>query len=314
MGAVRLMDCMPPRESSPDLVRVVEGIRGHVGMEMKLVVRFDYGITIPWVQRKGGLTTMIAGPDALVLRSDVKTHGKGLSTVAEFTIAEAERKSFLLSWYPSHEKPTDPIDPLRALSETESYWIDWVSHCTYKGEWRDLIVRSLITLKALTYAPTGGIVAAPTTSLPEELGGVRNWDYRFCWLRDATFTLYSLMQSGFTEEASAWISWLLRAIAGDPAQLQIMYGLAGERRLTEFELEHLSGYETSVPVRIGNAASEQFQLDVYGEILDGLLSEAYDAKKRRQVGNLPQALTSDSLTLPEIFHNRTAPAITEAKQ
>jgi len=269
-GAVRLIDCMPPRESCPDVVRVVEGIRGQVAMEMKLVVRFDYGLTIPWVQRKEGLSTMIAGPDALVLRSDVKTRGKGLSTVAEFTIAGGERKSFVLSWYPSHEKPPEAIDPGRALSETESYWIDWVAHCNYEGDWRDLIVRSLITLKALTYAPTGGIVAAPTTSLPEELGGVRNWDYRFCWLRDATFTLYSLMQSGFTEEASAWIEWLLRAIAGDPAQMQIMYGLAGERRLTEFELEHLPGYENSAPVRIGNAASEQFQLDVYGEVLDAM--------------------------------------------
>jgi GH15 family glucan-1,4-alpha-glucosidase len=269
-GAVRLIDCMPPQGSCPDVLRIVEGIRGEVRMEMKLVVRFDYGITVPWVQTKGGLSTMIAGPDALILRSNVKTRGHGLSTVAEFTIAAGERKFFALSWYPSHEKPPEPIDPEEALSETKAYWTDWVSHCTYKGEWRDLIVRSLITLKALTYAPTGGIVAAPTTSLPEELGGVRNWDYRFCWLRDATFTLYSLMQSGFTEEASAWIEWLLRAIAGDPGQLQIMYGLAGERRLTEFELPHLAGYEKSVPVRIGNAASEQFQLDVYGEILDAM--------------------------------------------
>jgi GH15 family glucan-1,4-alpha-glucosidase len=269
-GAVRLIDCMPPRGSCPDVLRIVEGIRGEVPMEMKLVVRFDYGITVPWVQTKGGLSTMIAGPDALLLRSNIKTRGHGLSTVAEFKIAAGERKFFVLSWYPSHEKPPEAIDPEEALSETEAYWTDWVSHCTYKGEWRDLIVRSLITLKALTYAPTGGIVAAPTTSLPEELGGVRNWDYRFCWLRDATFTLYSLMQSGFTEEASAWIEWLLRAIAGDPRQLQIMYGLAGERRLTEFELPYLAGYEKSVPVRIGNAASEQFQLDVYGEILDAM--------------------------------------------
>jgi GH15 family glucan-1,4-alpha-glucosidase len=213
---------------------------------------------------------MIAGPDALVFRSDVKTRGKGLSTVAEFTIAEGDRKSFALSWCPSHEKPPKAIDPGRAVSKTERYWIDWVSHCTYKGEWRDILVRSLITLKALTYAPTGGIVAAATTSLPEQLGGVRNWDYRFCWLRDATFTLYSLMQSGFTEEASRWIEWLLRAIAGEPAQMQIMYGLAGERRLTEFELDHLPGYENSRPVRIGNAASEQLQLDVYGEVLDAM--------------------------------------------
>jgi GH15 family glucan-1,4-alpha-glucosidase len=269
-GSVRLIDCMPPRASCPNVVRVVEGMRGRVAMEMKLVVRFDYGMTIPWVQRDGGQSIMIAGPDALLLRSDVNTRGQGLSTVAEFTITEGERKSFVLSWYPSYEKPPKAIDPERAVNETQSYWIDWVSHCTCRGEWRDLMVRSLITLKTLTYAPTGGIVAAATTSLPEELGGVRNWDYRFCWLRDATFTLYSLMQSGFTKEASAWIEWLLRAIAGDPAQMQIMYGLRGERRLTEFALDHLPGYEKSRPVRIGNAASEQFQLDVYGEVLDAM--------------------------------------------
>jgi GH15 family glucan-1,4-alpha-glucosidase len=269
-GTVRLIDCMPPRGSYPYLVRVVEGVRGQVAMEMNLVVRFDYGITIPWVRREGSQWTMIAGPNALVLRSDVKTKGRGLSTVADFTITAGERKSFVLSWYPSHEKPPELNEAEGKAAETEKYWADWVSGCSYQGEWRDLVVRSLITLKALTYAPTGGIVAAATTSLPEELGGVRNWDYRFCWLRDATFTLYSLMQSGFTEEASEWREWLLRAIAGDPAQLQIMYGLAGERRLTEFQMGHLSGYENSRPVRIGNAASEQFQLDVYGEVLDAM--------------------------------------------
>ena len=266
-GAVRLIDFMPPRVSYPNMVRIIEGIWGQVEMEMKLVVRFDYGNTIPWAQRVGSDSIMIAGPDALMLRSDLETRGKNLSTVAEFSTAAGERNYFALSWYPSHEKPPGLIDPERALKETQDYWLDWVSHSTCEGEWRDIMVRSLITLKALTYAPTGGVVAAATTSLPEQIGGVRNWDYRFCWLRDATFTLYSLMQSGFTEEASQWIEWLLRAIAGDPADLQIMYGLAGERRLPEFELKHLSGYENSRPVRIGNAASEQFQLDVYGETL-----------------------------------------------
>jgi GH15 family glucan-1,4-alpha-glucosidase len=206
-----------------------------------------------------------------VLRSDVPTFGEDLSTAARFSVGEGERKSFVLTWYPSHEEePPKSIDSMIALQQTEDHWRQWSARCTYKGEYRSAVVRSLLTLKGLTYAPTGGIVAALTTSLPEKLGGVRNWDYRFCWLRDATFTLYSFMMAGYTEEAAAWSHWLLRAVAGDPAQLQIMYGAAGERRLTEVQLAHLSGYENSAPVRIGNAASEQLQLDVYGEVMDAM--------------------------------------------
>jgi len=269
-GTVRLIDFMPPRESCPHLVRIVEGVRRQVAMAMKLVVRFDYGVTVPWVRTAGRESTMIAGPHGLVLRTDVKTRGEDLSTVAEFPVGEGERRFFVLSWYRSHEAIPAPIDPTAAERDTENYWLDWASHCACDGEWRDLVVRSLITLKALTYAPTGGITAAATTSIPEQIGGVRNWDYRFCWLRDATFTLYALMRSGFTDSASAWVDWLLRAVAGDPGQMQILYGLAGERQLTELELKHLPGYENSAPVRIGNAASEQLQLDVYGEVLDAL--------------------------------------------
>jgi GH15 family glucan-1,4-alpha-glucosidase len=269
-GVVKLIDYMPPRAKYRDVVRIVEGIRGRVEMESKLIIRFDYGLTIPWVQQSDEGLTAMAGPNALVLRADVPTFGEDLSTVARFSIGEGERKSFILTWYPSHESPPDPINSWYSLMDTEKYWRKWASRCTYQGEWRDAVVRSLLTLKALTYAPTGGIVAALTTSLPEKLGGVRNWDYRCCWLRDATFTLYALMQSGYTEEAAAWSHWLLRAVAGDPAQLQILYGAMGERRLTEVVLPHLTGYENSAPVRIGNAASEQFQLDVYGEVMDAI--------------------------------------------
>ena len=270
-GTVRLIDFMPPDGKYRDVVRIVEGVQGRVDMELKLVIRFDYGLTIPWVKRSEEGLTAIAGPNALVLRSDVPTFGEDLSTIARFSVGEGERKSFVLTWYPSHEEqPPKPIDSQISLQKTEDHWRKWSARCTYKGEYRQAVVRSLLTLKGLTYAPTGGIVAALTTSLPEKLGGVRNWDYRFCWLRDATFTLYSFMQAGYTEEAAAWSHWLLRAVAGDPAQLQIMYGAAGERRLTEVQLPHLSGYENSVPVRIGNAASEQLQLDVYGEVMDAM--------------------------------------------
>jgi GH15 family glucan-1,4-alpha-glucosidase len=269
-GAVRVIDCMPPSDSAHDVVRVVEGIRGQVRMAMKLVIRFDYGITVPWVRRGDGGLTAIAGPNALVLRADVETSGEGLSTTADFTVAAGERVRFVLSWHLSHEERPPPIDAGEAVGRTEKYWREWCSQCTYKGEWREAVMRSLITLKALTYLPTGGIVAAATTSLPEQLGGVRNWDYRYCWLRDATFTLYSLMEAGYRDEATAWSEWLLRAVAGNPDQLQMLYGVAGERRLPELELPHLDGYERSRPVRIGNAASEQFQLDVYGEIMDAL--------------------------------------------
>ncbi len=269
-GLVRLTDCMPVDGDSRDVVRIVEGVRGEVEMHMRLVVRMDYGRTIPWVRHSDKGITAVAGPDAVSLRSDVPTRGEGLSTVATFTVRPGEKKAFVLTWFASHLRPPGPIDAHDALARTERYWRGWTSRCTYRGEWRDAVVRSLITLKGLTFAPTGGILAAGTTSLPEWIGSVRNWDYRYCWLRDATFTLYSLMEAGYTEEASAWSDWLLRAVAGDPAQLQIMYGAAGERTLPELELSHLRGYEESRPVRIGNAAASQFQLDVYGEVMDAM--------------------------------------------
>jgi GH15 family glucan-1,4-alpha-glucosidase len=271
-GEVKIADCMPVRSTAPALVRVIEGVRGSVEVALHLTIRFNYGLTVPWVQRiKDGITA-VAGPDAVVLRSDVEIRGRkeDLSSIASFRVETGVRKAFVLSWYPSHEGPPPSLDVDRTLTETKQYWEDWAGQCNYRGESRDLVLRSLLTLKALTYAPTGGIVAAATTSLPEQIGGVRNWDYRFCWLRDATLTLYSLMQSGYAEEAKAWTDWLLRAVAGDPEQMQIMYGITGERRLHEYELKHLSGYENSRPVRIGNAASEQFQLDVYGEVMDAM--------------------------------------------
>jgi GH15 family glucan-1,4-alpha-glucosidase len=269
-GSVKLIDFMPPRGKYRDVVRIVEGISGRVEMEMTLIIRFDYGWTVPWVRHEKEGLVAIAGPNALILRTDVPTFGEDLSTSARFNVGPGERKSFVLTWHPAHIKHPTSVETGDSLEETESYWKEWAGRCTYRGEWREAVVRSLLTLKALTYAPTGGIMAALTTSLPEKLGGIRNWDYRFCWLRDATFTLYSFMQSGYTEEAAAWTNWLLRAVAGDPAQLQIMYGAAGERRLTEVQLHHLPGYENSSPVRIGNAASDQFQLDVYGEVMDAM--------------------------------------------
>jgi GH15 family glucan-1,4-alpha-glucosidase len=269
-GAVRLIDFMPPKGRYRDVVRVVEGVRGWVNLESKLIIRFDYGMTIPWVKRTPEGLVAVAGPNALILRSDVPTFGENMSTLARFSVGEGERKSFVLTWYPSHHPVPEEISAEKSLAETEEYWREWSARCTYRGEWREAVMRSLITLKGLTYSPTGGIVAALTTSLPEKLGGVRNWDYRYCWLRDATFTLYSFMQAGYAQEAADWSHWLLRAIAGDPGQLQIMYGVAGERRLTEVQLHHLSGYEHSAPVRIGNAASEQLQLDVFGEVMDAM--------------------------------------------
>ncbi len=269
-GTVRVIDFMPPRAKYPEVVRIVEGVRGKVAMQARLVLRFDYGRTVPWVWKDAEGLNAVAGPEAMVLRSSVPTHGENLSTAAEFTVAEGERASFVLTWHPSHEPPPQAIDASRALNQTDLYWREWCARCTYHGEWRDAVMRSLLTLKALTFAPTGGIVAAATTSLPEQLGGVRNWDYRYCWIRDATFTLFSLMEAGYTEESQAWSEWLLRAVAGDPSQLQIMYGAAGERALPELELKHLKGYEGARPVRIGNAAAEQFQLDVYGELMDAM--------------------------------------------
>ena len=269
-GVVRLVDVMPPRRTQPQVIRIVEGVRGVVPMAMELVIRFDYGNVVPWVRQVGGHLEAVAGPDSLALWTDVETFGQDLTTQARFTVREGERLPFSLVWHPSHAEARPPCDAFAALDETADWWRSWVGRCTYTGRWREQVVRSLITLKALTYGPTGGIVAAPTTSLPEAPGGERNWDYRYCWLRDATYTLYALVINGFTDEAAAWGHWLLRAVAGDPAGLQTMYGVSGERRLPELELPWLPGYEGSRPVRIGNAAVHQLQIDVYGEIMDAM--------------------------------------------
>jgi GH15 family glucan-1,4-alpha-glucosidase len=269
-GTVRLIDFMPPRETKPDVVRIVEGVSGRVEMHMEIVLRFDYGSVVPWVRNIDGTLVGIAGPDLVTLRTPVKLVGRNLHTHASFTVAEGDRVPFVLTWCPSNEELPDPIDPEQALADTVSFWEEWSRRCTAVEPWDAAVRRSLLTLKALTYAPTGGIVAAPTTSLPEALGGVRNWDYRYCWLRDATLTLLAFVRAGYTQEAGAWRDWLLRAIAGSPDDLQIMYGVAGERRLPELELPWLEGYESSRPVRVGNGASQQRQLDVYGEVVDAL--------------------------------------------
>ena len=269
-AAVRLIDFMPPRGKAPDLVRIVEGIRGSVDMVMELVLRFDYGSIVPWVRTIDGALVAIAGPDLVSVRTPVELEGRNLRTYAKFTVEEGQRVPFVLTWTPSNEPLPEPIDADESLTQTIDFWEDWIGQCTAAGRWQQSVRRSLLTLKALTFAPTGGIVAAPTTSLPEALGGVRNWDYRYCWLRDATLTLLAFLRAGYTEEARAWRDWLLRAIAGDPEDIQVMYGVAGERRLVELELPWLAGYEGSQPVRIGNRAAEQLQLDVYGEIVDAL--------------------------------------------
>ena len=269
-GAVTLVDCMPPRSKEADLVRLIIGRRGQVRMRMQLIIRFDYGSIVPWVRTENNGIYAVGGPDILVLKTNIDLESEGATVTAEFTVSEGERIPFVLMWHPSHEPTPEIVDAEEMITQTEQWWQKWSDRCTYQGPWRDAVLRSLITLKALTYAPTGGIVAAATTSLPEQIGGVRNWDYRYCWLRDATFTLYALMIGGYTEEAEAWRDWLLRAVAGSPSQINIMYGLAGERRLTEFALNWLPGYENSAPVLIGNAAHRQFQLDVYGEVLDAL--------------------------------------------
>jgi len=269
-GTVRVIDFMPPRDGAPQLVRIVEGVSGRVPMRSTLRMRFAYGQVVPWVHKVGERTVAVAGPDSVWLDTGVDTYGKDLTTYSEFTVAPGDRVAFTISWEPSH-KPQPPLpEPEVALANTEAFWREWVDQCTYTGPYREAVVRSLITLKALTYAPTGGIVAAPTTSLPEDIGGVRNWDYRFTWLRDAAITLSSLLRTGYREEARAWREWLLRAVAGDPENLQIMYGIAGERELGENELHWLPGYEGSRPVRIGNGAARQLQLDVYGEITEAL--------------------------------------------
>ncbi len=287
-GAVTVLDFMPIRDQKPDLVRIVVGRRGRVTMRTEFVIRFAYGAAVPWVTRLGddhdatrdatqaGQPTpatairAIAGPDMVVLRTPVELRGEDLTTVGEFEVGEGERVPFTLSYAPSHQPPPEATDPFTALDTTEAFWREWAGRCTYLGEHRDAVVRSLLTLKALTYAPTGGIVAAPTTSLPEQVGGPRNWDYRYCWLRDATLTLSALMNAGYDDEAAAWRDWLLRAVAGSPKQVQIMYGIRGERHLLEWEVGWLPGYEGSAPVRVGNAAHDQLQLDVFGEVVDAL--------------------------------------------
>ena len=269
-GTIRLVDFMPPRGREPDLIRLIEGVEGEVAMHMELVIRFDYGTVVPWVSRQDGALRAIGGPDAMALWTPVETRGVDLTTQADFTVRTGEQYPFVLMWYPSHELLPTPLDAGQALKDTEAWWRDWSARFSYEGPARDLVYRSAATLKGLTYAPTGGIVAAATTSLPESIGGVRNWDYRFCWLRDAAQTLRALIDCGFISEAAAWRDWLVRAVAGDPNQLQIMYGAAGERRLTELELPWLPGYENSSPVRIGNLAVTQLQLDMYGEVLDAL--------------------------------------------
>ncbi|WP_328325303.1 MULTISPECIES: glycoside hydrolase family 15 protein [unclassified Streptomyces] len=271
-GTVKVIDFMPQRDTAPDIMRIVEGVTGEVEMAGTLRLRFDYGSVIPWMRRSDGHRVAVAGPDSVWLRSEpeVTTWGQHFSTCSSFTVAAGEKVAFVLTWHPSQEPRPALVDPHEALVHALEDWHEWSSRCRYRGPYREAVIRSLITLKALTFAPTGGIVAAPTTSLPEEIGGVRNWDYRFCWLRDSTLTLGALLACGYLEEAGAWRDWLLRAVAGAPADLQIMYGLAGERRLPETELEWLRGHQGSAPVRTGNGAVTQLQLDVYGEVIDSL--------------------------------------------
>ncbi|HEX4023294.1 MAG TPA: glycoside hydrolase family 15 protein [Steroidobacteraceae bacterium] len=270
-GSATLVEFMPPRGEASDLVRLVIGRRGQLRLRTELIVRFDYGSLVPWVTRlDDGTLRLVCGPDMVVLRTPVPLRGEERKTVGEFTVSAGQMVPFVLTYGPSHLEPPRAIDPMAALAGTEAFWREWSQRFTGSAEQSEPVLRSLITLKALTYRPTGGIVAAPTMSLPEQLGGPRNWDYRYCWLRDATFTLLALMNAGYYEEALAWRGWLLRAIAGDAAQVQIMYGLRGERRLTEWEVPWLKGYEGASPVRVGNAAAEQLQLDIYGEVMDAL--------------------------------------------
>ena len=269
-GKVKIIDFMSPRDGAADIVRIVVGIRGTVRMRGELALRFDYGHIVPWVRRDEHGIHAVAGPDAAYLVTDAPLRGEQMQTASDFTVKAGQRVPFVLTWAPSHLGRPRQVDPEGVLAATEAFWQQWSAKCHVTGPYRDAVLRSLITLKALTFAPTGGIVAAVTTSLPEELGGQRNWDYRYCWLRDATLTLQALLASGYSEEAAAWRNWLLRAVAGDPADLQIMYGVHGERRLPELTLDWLAGYEGSTPVRIGNGAAGQLQLDVWGEVLDCL--------------------------------------------
>ncbi len=295
-GSVMVTDFMPVRGTNPDIVRVVTGLTGDVQMFSELILRFDYGYSVPWVTGVAEGLRAISGPAMVILRTAVECHGEDLSTVSDFRVRAGEEQSFVLTYGPSHLPLPKPIDWRRALKFTQNYWRRWIKSSRYRGPYKEAVERSLITLKALTYRPTGGIVAAPTTSLPEKFGDGRNWDYRYCWLRDTTFTLLALMNAGFHEEARQWHDWLLRALAGAANQVQIMYGLFGERRLPEMELPHLDGYQGAKPVRIGNEASEQTQLDIFGEVLDGLfhgLEMAHDGGSftktpaRRAAENLP---------------------------
>jgi GH15 family glucan-1,4-alpha-glucosidase len=292
-GAVRVTDFMPERGDAPDVVRIVEGLSGRVQMRSELRLRFGYGDVVPWVRHLDGMLAAVAGPDAVWLASDVPHHGRDFASYADFVVEAGDTVHFVLTWHPSHQHRPPSVDPQSALEETRRFWEDWAGRCTYDGPYRRAVVRSLVTLKALTYEPTGGIVAAPTTSLPEALGGERNWDYRFCWLRDAAFTLQALVQTGFTEEALAWREWLLRAIAGTPERLQILYGVAGERRVPEQDVPWLAGYEGALPVRIGNGAVDQRQLDVYGEVMDTLwLARTYDLDPDEDTWRMQRGLMS----------------------
>ncbi len=290
-GGVRVIDFMPERGEAPDVVRIVEGLSGRVSMRSELRLRFGYGDVVPWVRHLDGMLAAVAGPDSVWLASDVPNHGRDFASYADFVVTAGDRLSFVLTWNASYRHRPRPVDPLAALVATEGFWRSWAGQCSYQGPYREAVVRSLVTLKALTYAPTGGIVAAATTSLPEEIGGVRNWDYRFCWLRDSAFTLQALVKTGYSDEARAWREWLLRAIAGSPSRLQILYGVAGERRVPEAVIPWLPGYEGSRPVRIGNGAVDQLQLDVYGEVMDTLwLARAYDLDPHEDAWRMQRGL------------------------
>ena len=298
-GEVALIDFMPVGQRHSAVVRIVEGRRGRVAMTMSLALRFDYGSAVPWVRgtEHGEGIIAIAGPDMVVLRAPVPTEGRGMTTAADFEVGAGDSLAFVLTHAASHHRPPRPIDAQAALRETEAYWGRWSRRGTYRGPYASAVKRSLLTLKALTYHPTGGIVAAATTSLPEQLGGSRNWDYRFCWLRDATLTLLAFMQNGYFDEAQAWRDWLHRSVAGSPDQIQIMYGIAGERRLEEWEVPWLPGYQGAVPVRIGNAASGQLQLDIFGEVLNAL--------HQSRVGGLAMPPTSWELETALVEHLAT---------
>ncbi|HWD54466.1 MAG TPA: glycoside hydrolase family 15 protein [Acidimicrobiales bacterium] len=271
-GSVSVIDFMPPHDGKSMIHRIVQGRDGAVEMQLELIVRYEYGAITPWATATGDGLVYVAGRDGLRLHSPIRLVGRDNTTVASFTLTEGMRRSFSLTWFSSEVRAPLPLDSLAARNHTQHYWHDWVARCTYDGGWRDQVVRSLITLKALTYEPTGAVCAAATTSLPETIGGNRNWDYRYSWLRDSTFTLHALLLTGYTDEAAAWVRWLRRAVAGNPDEMQIMYGVDGERRLAEFELDHLAGYEGAQPVRVGNAAAGQFQLDIYGEVMDSAIT------------------------------------------